>query len=144
MQSTPSYQPIFNFSFLMKFYFGFCSYFFMPCSQGLRGGGGLCAVLHRTLISGDIAPSGDAVPSYAVSGLQPVLLPGDAAPSYAVSGLQPVLLPGDAAPSYAVSGLQPEMPDYITISCTHNKLSGHRPGTSDIGAAPLLYSRTNT
>ena len=126
MQSTPSYQPIFNFSFLMKFYFGFCSYFFMPCSQGLRGGGGLCAVLHRTLISGDIAPSGDAVPSYAVS------------------GLQPVLLPGDAAPSYAVSGLQPEMPDYITISCTHNKLSGHRPGTSDIGAAPLLYSRTNT
>ena len=126
MQSTPSYQPIFNFSFLLKFYFGFCSYFFMPCSQGLRGGGGLCAVLHRTLISGDIAPSGDAVPSYAVS------------------GLQPVLLPGDAAPSYAVSGLQPEMPDYITISCTHNKLSGHRPGTSDIGAAPLLYSRTNT
>ena len=126
MQSTPSYQPIFNFSFLMKFYFGFCSYFFMPCSQGLRGGGGLCAVLHRTLISGDIAPSGDAVPSYAVS------------------GLQPVLLPGDAAPSYAVSGLQPEMPDYITISCTHNKLSGHRPGTSDIGAAPLSYPRTNT
>ena len=121
----------------MKF-FGFCSYFFRPGSQALRGGGGLRSKLHGALMSGDAAPG------YAVSGLQPVSIPGDAVPGYAVSGLQPVSITGDAAPSYAVSGFQPEMLDCSTSFCQYLSLSGQRPGTSDIGAAPLSYPRTNT
>jgi hypothetical protein len=51
-------------------------------------------------------------------------------------------MPGDAAPSYAVSGIQPEMPDCSTSCSQQITISGHRPDTSQIGAAPL-YTRTN-
>ena len=80
--------------------------------------------------------------------LMTALIPGDVAEMMPVhmSGRVAALLaahkPGDAAPSYALSGLQPEMPDCGTSLDRQINRSGQRPGTSQIGAAPL-YTRTN-
>ena len=114
MQITPSHHPIHNSSGMKKLYFWIQIFFYRSGCRLVR------AAVAAVLMAEDLA----------------LLMLAH------IPGCSCALMPGDAAPSYAVSGLQPEMPDCGTSLDRQINRTGQRPGTSQIGAAPL-YTRTN-
>lgn len=118
MQITPSHHPILNSSRMMKLYFWIHGFFYKSGCRVVR------VADTAVMMAADVAV------------LMHVHMSGR------VAALLAAHKPGDAAPSYALSGLQPEMPDCGTSLDRQINRSGQRPGTSQIGAAPL-YTRTN-